>query len=169
MEETDGFEKLYQNLVNSVWEDVSLERLVSNYRRCQYALVRILAQSHKGTQGRHKKHITYIVNFIKTEALPFIHGGTPHLIAAEDWEIVDIELYSKANIEQIERWQKKRLTSSAAIDTELKQQSILEWLVSRASPNRCQPQRGRPTASAPWKYVNKARNILIEWTIELVE
>jgi hypothetical protein len=49
MEETDGFEKLYQNLVNSIWEDVSLERLVSNYRRCQYALVRILAQSHKGT------------------------------------------------------------------------------------------------------------------------
>lgn len=108
MQETDGFENLYQNLVNSVWEDVSLERLVSNYRRCQYALVRILAQSHKGTQGRHKNHITYIVNFIKTEALPFIHGGTPHLIAAEDWEIVDIEHYSNANIEQIERWQKKR-------------------------------------------------------------
>jgi len=59
MEEIDGFEKLYQNLVNSIWEDVSLEQLVSKYRRCQHALVRILAQSHKGTQGRHKNHITY--------------------------------------------------------------------------------------------------------------
>ena len=72
MEEIDGFEKLYQNLVNSIWEDVSLEQLVSKYRRCQHALVRILAQSHKGTQGRHKNHITYIVNFIRFLSIAMI-------------------------------------------------------------------------------------------------
>ena len=147
------FEELYENAVNSIWEDVSLERLVSKYRRCQNALARVLSQSHKGSQGRHKNHITYIVNFIKSEALPFIIGGTPHLITAEDWEIVDIAsgINTKENIEKIERWQKKRLTSSTEIDTELKQQSILEWLDSRVCPLHCQLKMGRPTASAPWR------------------
>ena len=152
MGEPHVFEDLYRNIANSIWEDVSLERLVSNYRRCQNALARVLSRSHKGTQGRHKSHITYIVNFIKSEALPFIIGGTPHLITAEDWAILHIDIYTTENIAEIERWQKKRLTSSTVIDTELKQQSILEWLVSRACPLRCQPTKGRPTASAPWRY-----------------
>ena len=48
--------------MNSIWEDVSLERLVSKYRRCQNALARVLSQSHKGSQGRHKT-IYYIKYF----------------------------------------------------------------------------------------------------------
>ena len=151
MEGPSDFEELYRNVANSIWEDVSLERLVSNYRRCQHALARVIGWSHLGS-GKHKNHITYIVQFIKTEALPFINQGTPHLITAEDWEILDIELDTDTNIDKIKHWQKKRLTSSDVLDTVLKQQSILDWLISRACcPLRYQPKKGRPTASAPWR------------------
>lgn len=150
MEGPSDFEELYRNIANSTWEDNSLERLVSNYRRCQQALARVIGWSHLGS-GKHKNHITYIVQFIKTEALPFINEGSPHLITAEDWKILDIELDTDANIEIINLWQKKRLTSSAEIDPVLKQQSILDWLSTRACPLHCQPKRGRPTASAPWR------------------
>ena len=157
--ETDYAEH-YTHKTGFSWEDTNIEVMRTFYERCQAVMKKILENSHSGRQGRHNKWDTIRLHFIKSEAMPFIARGTPHLITPEDWDILDLPSgkeinNNKAYVELITSWEKKRLTQEDDGDeTSLKQTSILEWLArvqnSRGGDDRVLPCTGK-SASQTFK------------------
>jgi len=88
--EVTDYADLYSQLANYSWKDTSIEVMRAQYERCQDFIKRILQSSHAGRQGRHKKWDQVRLQFVRSAAMPFIARGTPHLITAEDWEIIDL-------------------------------------------------------------------------------
>ena len=150
----------YKEKTGYSWEDTNIEVMRTHYERCQEVIKKILQNSHQGRQGRHNKWDTMRLQFIKSEAMPFIARGTPHLITPEDWDILDLPggkdiINNKAQLELITSWEKKRLCEEDDEDAKsLKQTSILEWLgrvqKSRGGEDKLVPSTGK-SASQTFK------------------